>query len=106
MKILLDENLPHDLQHLLTGHDTFTVAYMGWSGRENGELLSLAADSGFEAILTVDTGVGYEHSPGTLPVSVIVLRSRTNKLDDIRPLVPRVLFALENLAPRAIVRIG
>jgi predicted nuclease of predicted toxin-antitoxin system len=32
MKILLDENLPHELRRLLPGHDAFTVAYLGWSG--------------------------------------------------------------------------
>jgi len=29
VKLLLDENLPHDLRHKLTGHDVFTVRYMG-----------------------------------------------------------------------------
>ena len=39
MKIVLDENLPHDLRYFLPRHEIFTVAYMGWSGIENGELL-------------------------------------------------------------------
>jgi hypothetical protein len=49
MKLLLDENLPHRLRLLITGHDVRTVSYMGWSGVENGELLSRAAADGFEA---------------------------------------------------------
>ncbi len=32
MKLLLDENLPHQLRHEVPGHEVFTVAYMGWSG--------------------------------------------------------------------------
>jgi hypothetical protein len=40
MKILLDENLPHKLRHEIIGHEVFTVAYMGWSGIENGKLLT------------------------------------------------------------------
>ncbi len=32
MKVLLDENLPHDLRHFLPGHEVFTVAYRGWAG--------------------------------------------------------------------------
>lgn len=47
MKLLLDENLPHDLRAKLVGHEVFTVAYMKWSGLENGELLSAAAGCGF-----------------------------------------------------------
>jgi len=29
MKLLLDENIPHDFRHVLAGHDEFNVAYMG-----------------------------------------------------------------------------
>jgi hypothetical protein len=32
MKLLLDENLPHQLRHEIGGHECFTVTYMGWSG--------------------------------------------------------------------------
>lgn len=39
MKLLLDENLPHQLRHEIAGHECSTVAFMGWSGVENGELL-------------------------------------------------------------------
>ena len=60
MKILLDENLPHRLRPLIVGHNVFTVAYMNWAGIENGELLSLAAANGFEAIITKDNGMPYD----------------------------------------------
>ena len=39
MKSLLDENLPHELRHELHGREVATVAYMGWRGIRNGELL-------------------------------------------------------------------
>jgi hypothetical protein len=48
MKLLLDENLPHQLRHEIIGHDVFTTVYMGWSGIENGDLLKAAAGVGFE----------------------------------------------------------
>ena len=32
MKLLLDENLPHQLRLELPGHEVITVAYMNWSG--------------------------------------------------------------------------
>jgi hypothetical protein len=41
MKLLLDEHLPHGRRSEIPGHDVFTVAFMGWSGVENGELLLL-----------------------------------------------------------------
>lgn len=60
MKLLLDENLPHKLRQHLPGHEVYTVAFMGWSGIRNGELLARAAAAGFEAMLTVDAGIEYE----------------------------------------------
>jgi len=49
MKVLLDENLPHDFRHFLPGHEVFTAAYQGWTGLRNGELLARAAAEGFDA---------------------------------------------------------
>jgi len=106
MKILLDENLPHDLRHLLPRHEVFTVAYMGWSGIENGELLKAAENDGFDVMLTKDSGVEYEQHLPALPVAVVVMKAKTNKIDDIRPLLPAVLSALLSLQPRTLVRIG
>lgn len=48
MKLLLDENLPHELRHHLPGHNVFTTAYMAWGGLKNGALLALAARQGFD----------------------------------------------------------
>ncbi len=52
--MLLDENLPHDLRTLLTGHDVRTVAYQGWKALRNGELIQAAGDAGFDVGLTAD----------------------------------------------------
>ena len=62
MKLLLDENLPHQVRLELPGHDVFTVAYMGWGGVENGELLRQAAAAGFDALLTNDRGLEYQQN--------------------------------------------
>ncbi len=48
MKVLLDENIPHDLRPFLSHHETFTAAYMGWAGLTNGGLLDSAEKEGFD----------------------------------------------------------
>jgi predicted nuclease of predicted toxin-antitoxin system len=106
MKVLLDENLPHDLRRELRGHDAFTVQYLGWSGVKNGELLARAAASGFDALLTMDSGVRYEQNLAALPVAVVVLQAASNDLDDLRPLVPRLLDVLGKLRPRTLAWIA
>jgi predicted nuclease of predicted toxin-antitoxin system len=106
MKVLLDENLPHDLRRSLPGHEVYTVAYMKWAGIENGELLALAAQSGFDVLLTKDVGVGYQQHLVMLPVAVVVLRAKTNKLIDLQPLLPALLTAMSSLEPRTLITVG
>ena len=105
MKLLLDENLPHQLRHELPGHDCFTVAYLKWGGIENGELLALAASAGFDALLTKDANLEYEQNLTKLPLSVIVLHAKSNDLDDVRPLIPALLDALAGILPRSVTRV-
>jgi hypothetical protein len=78
---------------------------MGWAGVENGELLSRASSAGFDALLTKDEGLEYELNLVQLPIAVIVLRARTNKIDDIRPLLPALLQALTSLPPKQITHV-
>jgi len=106
VKLLLDENLPVDLRLFLTGHEAITVAYMGWKGLTNGALLARAAASGFDAVITKDSGIPYEQNTASLPLSIVVIRSASNSLDDIRPLVAGILQALERMPARTIVRVG
>jgi hypothetical protein len=43
LRVLLDENVPHDVIAAFTGHDVFTVQGLGWAGTLNGELLTRAS---------------------------------------------------------------
>ena len=105
MKLLLDENLPHQLRHEIPNHACSTVAFMGWGGAENGAILTLAAAAGFEAILTKDANLQYEQNLVDLPIAVVVLYAASNDMDDIRLLIPRLLVALQNLPPRQITHV-
>ncbi|MBA3484479.1 MAG: DUF5615 family PIN-like protein [Pirellulales bacterium] len=105
MKIVLDENLPHRLRHEIVGHEVVTIAYLGWSGVENGELLRRAAAAGFDALVTNDRGLEFEQNLLALPLSVIVVLAPTNTMDALRPLLPHLHDALVRLAPRSFVRI-
>lgn len=105
MKVLLDENLPHDLRLLIPRHEVFTVAYMRWAGTTNGVLLARAAETGFDVLVSKDSGIESEQNLGQLPLAVVLLRARTNSIDDIRPLLPALLIELDSLAPRTLMRI-
>lgn len=109
MKLLLDENLPHALRHYLPRHEVFTVTYMGWTGLRNGALLARASCEGFMVLLTRDAGIPFQQNLSNLPMSILVLHPRSDRIDDLVALVPATLIALFELAgePRpTVVSVG
>jgi hypothetical protein len=79
---------------------------LGWSGVKNGILLARAAASGFDVMVTMDSGVPYQQNLAALPLAVIVLSAPSNDIDDLRPLVPRLLELLKIVTPKTVTRIG
>jgi hypothetical protein len=71
---------------------------MGWATKRNGELLALAVGE-FDVFLTADRNLSYQQDLSSFDIAVVVLIARSNRLDDLRPLVPRVLEILPT-APR------
>jgi hypothetical protein len=90
----------------LTGHFVRTVQQSGWSGLRNGELLRRAAAQGFEAFVTADQNLSYQQNLTGSPMRVIVLVSRTNKIDDLLPLVPALLQAIQDVRPGEVRQVG
>ena len=78
---------------------------MGWAGKENGELLRLAAAS-FDVLLTADRNLEHQQNLTTLPISVVVLLAPTNRIESLAPLVPELLGCLQALPPRRLVHVG
>lgn len=89
MKVLIDECLPKALKRFLCEHglDCQTVQEAGWSGKRNGELLTLA-EAAFEVFVTADANLQYQQNLKERKIAIVVLLSRSNRLDDMRPLFP------------------
>ena len=105
MKVLLDENLPHDLRHHVAGREVYTVAFKRWSGIKNGALLRLAANDGFDVMVTLDDGVAYQQNAASLPLAVVILSAPSSDIEDLLPLVPALLVQLSEAAPRSFARV-
>lgn len=105
MKVLIDECLPRGLKRLISGYECFTVREMGWSGRKNGELLSLA-DQRFDVLLTIDQGLQFEQNLANRNLALIVLKARSNDLEDLAPLIPQLLSALSLIKPAQILTVS
>lgn len=106
MRVLLDECLPRRLKTVLGGHDVRTVPEAGWGGSSNGELLRLASTS-FDVFVTVDQNLQYQQNLQHTDIAVVLLQSRTNRFEDLLPMVPRLLDALgAEPQPGEVVRIS
>lgn len=106
MRLLLDESLPLQVARELPDHDVGTVAREGWAGLSNGELLKHASDAGFEVVITGDRNLQDQQNVATTGVGVIVLAARTNRIEDLLPLIPSVSDALARITPGEVVEVS
>jgi len=105
MRVLLDESLPHDLASLILGHQVSTVRDEGWKSVKNGKLLTLAA-SKFDVFITADRNLEFQQNVAKLPLSVVVLLARKNRVQDLEPLLPELSALLNHLPPRTLRKVG
>ena len=105
MRVLLDECLPRRLKFELVGHDVRTAPEMGWASKTNGELLALASEE-FDVFLTSDRNLSHQQNLSAFDIAVIVLIAASNRIDDLRPLVPRILDTLSIAKRRAVTTVG
>jgi hypothetical protein len=89
----------------IVGHDVKTPRQLGWSSIKNGELIALASMS-FDIFVTVDRNLAFQQNIGDLPIAVIVLRAKSNRLADLIPLVPQLLQWIATIAPRTLMFVG
>lgn len=80
-------------------HDAHTVQWARLKGRKNGDLLRAAEAAGYDVLLTVDQGIPHQTNTAGRKLSVVLIRSRTNQIEDLLPLVDEILQALETIEP-------
>jgi hypothetical protein len=97
MKVLLDENLDHALRMLLAPHEIVTVAYMGWTGLKNGELLRAAEDHSIDVLLTGDQTLVHEQNLTGRRLAIVALSAI--KLPIIRQHLPKIIAVIDQAAP-------
>ncbi|MGA7423389.1 MAG: DUF5615 family PIN-like protein [Candidatus Sulfotelmatobacter sp.] len=106
MKLLLDECVPRKLRNHLPGIECRTVPEAGFAGRKNGELLALAEAAGFHVFLTIDRGIDYEQNLRHRTIGVLVIHTKSSRLDDLLPHVPEILDALGSFLRGQLIKIG
>ncbi|HOW59356.1 MAG TPA: DUF5615 family PIN-like protein [Candidatus Omnitrophota bacterium] len=104
MRLLLDECLPRALKKEFRGFQVVTVPEAGWAGKKNGELLRLA-EKEFDVFITLDQNLQFQQNLSRSTMTVILLSVKNNRLENIWPMVPKILAALRKLPPGKIIKI-
>ena len=105
MLVLLDEQLPRHLAREIGGYNVSTVQQRGWAGLNNGELLRVAADAGFEVLVTADRNLQFQQNLSQSRLGIILLIAPSNALEDILPLVPNLLATILKASPGRLLRV-
>lgn len=97
MKLLFDECIDRKFTREFVGYEVKTVPQMGWAGVKNGQLLALA-EAEFDVFITVDRNLSFQQNLSQFNIAVIVLQAPSNRLAELKPLVPDVLAILATAA--------
>ncbi len=87
------------------GHEVREAPEMGWGDLDDGPLLDVMADQ-FDALVTVDKSLPKQQNLSTRSFGVVVLRAKSNRLEDLVPLAPELLEALGKLRPGEVIEVG
>jgi predicted nuclease of predicted toxin-antitoxin system len=106
VKILIDECVDQRLRFLFSGYECETAAYAKLSGLKNGDLLASAEAAGFQVMVTTDQEIAFQQNLTLRKISIVVLCAPTNRLADLRPLIPAAIEALRSIKPGQVIRIA
>jgi hypothetical protein len=104
MRLLLDACVPRKLASEIPGHEVQSAVDLNLGNLDDGPLLR-SIPGRFDVLVTVDANLPNQQSVRDLPLAVVVLRARTNRLADLRPLVPSLLAILSRLAPGEVAEV-
>jgi hypothetical protein len=103
--VLLDECVDRRLASDILGHDVKTVPEAGWAALKNGDLLA-RAERDFDAFVTIDRNLPFQQDVARFSIAVVVLRASSNRLADLRRLIPRLLAALPGAKAGEVTWVG
>jgi hypothetical protein len=97
MKVFVDECVPYQLIYHLIGHEFVHVTDTPWRSTKNGALLRLVAPL-YDVFITADQNLPYQQSLKKFDLAFVILKAPSNKIDNLLPLVPQTLEALDRIS--------
>ncbi len=105
MRALLDEHMPKALARLFAPEiEAWTVQQQGWRGLKNGRLLTVASAE-FDVLITTDRGIPHQQNLSRYDIGVVLMEARSNRIEDLAPLVPEVKARVGSVTPGTALRV-
>jgi predicted nuclease of predicted toxin-antitoxin system len=105
MRVFVDACIDPRIVEILVGYEAKTAFDLGWQSLKDNVLLPKVA-AAFDVLLTADQGFEFEHNVKKLPISIIIIHVRRNKLADYRAVASRMVAAIKVSRPGEVVHVG
>ncbi len=102
MMILFDNGTPRGLARFLTGHSVEEARARGWEELTNGDLIDLAAQAGFEVLVTTDKNIRYQQNLKLRKIALVVLEHAQWPM--VKLVAEKILAAVNSAEPRHLCR--
>ena len=104
-RVLLDENMDRKLKRSFdTSFDVLTMRELGWNGKKNGELLSVA-ELEFDVLVTLDRNMQYQQNLPKYDLAIVLILSYSNRRGDIEPAMDKVNRAVSEAQPGTLMTV-
>lgn len=79
---------------------------MKWQGLKNGELMRRAIEEAFDVFITADQNLEYQQNLARFGMSVVVVAAKSNRIEDLSPLIGKILGVIETAPKGQVVHVG
>lgn len=104
MLILLDHSAPRPLRAYLPGHTVHTTERLGWDRLPDGDVLTRAAEAGYELLITCDKRLRHQQNLSGRNLSVLVLMYNNWRM--IRARTDVINAAINQIGPGELLEVA
>jgi hypothetical protein len=62
--------------------------------------------AGFGVIITADSNLRYQQNLSKIGIAAVVIVGLRNRIEDLRPLIPRITTALTTITPGEVIEVS
>jgi hypothetical protein len=97
MRILFDQGAPVPIAAYLREHTVRTALQEGWDRLDNGDLLRVAEDAGFDVLLSTDNSIAYQQNLKDRKIAIVVINRNRWRL--VQRIIRKIVAAVNTAEP-------